>query len=215
MTDSLPLCKDDGSAEDGDISKISGLDNDGNIGIHQDTWNGKSCNIAIETNNSNSQDLKNTLIDFIKNPTSDEKAIAGITVKISKKNISSLNTGPLIRIGDQTMGAASIDVSLEGKGLSDISKVVNVKNKRISGFPDFVMDWIARQTEELTTSLFTPPNLTIVLPTDFGQNAKVDKGFKSFLKDMKSAYSAESAQSLKNQMIDAYKNTDVSSQIQS
>jgi len=36
------------------------------------------------------------------------------------------------------------------------------------------MDWLTRQTEELVTSFFTPPNLTIVLPTDLGQNAQID-----------------------------------------
>ena len=44
------------------------------------------------------------------------------------------------------------------------------------------MDWLTRQTEELTTSLFTPPNLTIIPPTSFGQNAQVDSSYADFFK---------------------------------
>lgn len=46
------------------------------------------------------------------------------------------------------------------------------------------MDWLTRQTEEIVTSLFTPPNLTIIPPTDFGQNAQVDSGFDGITKKL-------------------------------
>lgn len=72
----------------------------------------------------------------------------------------------------------SLDISLNGNNkIADITDVVNVKNKRIAAFPDFIMNWLTRQKEELTTSLLTPPNLTVIPPTDFGQNAKVDSSF--------------------------------------
>lgn len=104
-----------------------------------------------------------------------------------------------------------MEISIQGSdSIADISKVVDVKNKRISAFPDFIMDWLTRQTEELTTSLFTPPNLTIIPPTDFGQNAKVDGSYSDFIEKLESAYSKESFDSMKTEMSTAYNSTDVS-----
>lgn len=68
--------------------------------------------------------------------------------------------------------------------MADIGSVIKVKNKRIAAFPDFLMDWLTRQTEEITTSLFTPPNLTVVPPTSFGQNAQVDSSYADFAKNL-------------------------------
>lgn len=144
----------------------------------------------------------------MKSPSTKTANIVGITAKISKRNISSLNNGPLLNIGS---GGSDIEVSVSGKDkISDISAVVNVKNKRISAFPDFIMDWLTRQTEELTNSLFTPPNLTIIPPTDFGQNAKVDSSYADFLDKLQNAYSAESVANMKSEMSTAYNNTNVS-----
>lgn len=106
------------------------------------------------------------------------KEILGISAKISRGNISSLNSGPLIQIGSQTHGASEFDFSITGdNNIANIRAVVDTKNRRIAAFPDFIMDWLTRQTEEITTSLFTPPNLTIIPPTNFGQNAKVDSSY--------------------------------------
>lgn len=98
-----------------------------------------------------------------------------------------------------------MEISIQGSNsIADISKVVDVKNKRISAFPDFIMDWLTRQTEELTTALFTPPNLTIIPPTDFGQNAKVDGTYSDFIDKLESAYSKESYNSMRAEMTKAY-----------
>lgn len=51
---------------------------------------------------------------------------------------------------------------------------MKLKNKRIAGFPDFIMDWVSRQTDEVTNALLTPPNLIIIKPTSVGQNAQFD-----------------------------------------
>ncbi len=72
------------------------------------------------------------------------------------------------------------------------------------------MDWLTRQTEELTNSLFTPPNLTIIPPTDFGQNAKVDSTYADFLDKLGSAYSQESLNSMLSEISEAYTGTNVS-----
>lgn len=64
--------------------------------------------------------------------------------------------------------------------LRDILSVIKIKNTRIAAFPDFIMDWLDRQISEITTALLTTPTLTIIPPTDFGQNAQVDGSYKDF-----------------------------------
>ncbi len=59
------------------------------------------------------------------------------------------------------------------------------------------MDWLTRQTEELTTSLFTPPNLTIIPPTSFGQNAQVDSSYADFSKNLGDKFSSASLDNIK------------------
>lgn len=41
---------------------------------------------------------------------------------------------------------------------------MKVKNFRVSGFPDFLMDWVNRQMEEVQTKLTTLPTIYIILP---------------------------------------------------
>lgn len=84
--------------------------------------------------------------------------------------------------------------------LSDISKVVKLKNIRIPAFPDFLMDWLTRQTEEIVTSLFTPPNLTIIPPTDFDQNASPDSSFDGISKKLGNLYSNANIDNIKQGM---------------
>lgn len=66
------------------------------------------------------------------------------------------------------------------------------------------MDWLTRQQEELTTSLFTPPNLTIVPPTSFGQNAQVDSTYTDLSKKFGAAYSRANLDSIQQTMGKAY-----------
>ena len=161
MAKPMPVCKGDGSAEDGDVRAISGL------GTISKTWNGASCNLEASAKTqlrSEEKNLEKEILEYMKSPSTRQSENAGITAKISRRNVSSLNGGPLLSVGNGSGGDSSVEISLTGGDkIADIKKVVNVKNKRISAFPDFIMDWLTRQTEELTTSLFTPPNLTIIL----------------------------------------------------
>lgn len=103
------------------------------------------------------------------------------------------------------MGASEFELSIRGDDdIANIEAVVDTKNKRIAPFPEFIMEWLTRQTDEITTALLTPPNLTIIPPTNFGQNAKVDGTYGEFLEKLEKAYSAESIQALREQMGKAY-----------
>ncbi len=66
------------------------------------------------------------------------------------------------------------------------------------------MDWLTRQTDELTTSLFTPPNLTVIPPSSFGQNAQVDKSYDDFSKKLGEAYSSANLNNIKQSMNTAF-----------
>lgn len=48
-----------------------------------------------------------------------------------------------------------------------LGDIIKVKNRRIAGFPEFIMDWVARQTDEITNKLLAPPSLVIVPPRTF------------------------------------------------
>jgi len=41
---------------------------------------------------------------------------------------------------------------------------VKIIQKRIPSFPDFLMDWVTRQIEEIVTKLTDFPTLFIILP---------------------------------------------------
>jgi len=81
--------------------------------------------------------------------------------------------------------------------------VIKLKNKRVASFPDFMMDWLTRQTEEITTSLFTPPSLTVIPPTSFGQNAQVDSSYQDFANKLNDAYSQTTLDNIKQGVVNA------------
>lgn len=60
-----------------------------------------------------------------------------------------------------------------------------------------MMDWLTRQTEEITTSLFTPPSLTVIPPTSFGQNAQVDGSYKDFSDKLNKQFSQSTLDNIK------------------
>ena len=90
----------------------------------------------------------------------------------------------------------SIEIDSNTK-ISDIKSVIKVKNKRVAAFPDFLMDWLTRQTEEITTSLFTPPSLTVIPPTSFGQNAQFDSSYANFSEKIGKSFSSTNLDNIK------------------
>lgn len=53
-------------------------------------------------------------------------------------------------------------------------QIEKIKNKAVSSFPDFIMEWWMRQQEEITNALFSPPDLYIVPPRSLGQDTQLD-----------------------------------------
>jgi hypothetical protein len=89
--------------------------------------------------------------------------------------------------------------------------IFKLKNKRISGFPDFLMDWVSRQTDELVNSLFTPPSLIIIPPTSLGQNAQFDGTLSGLTSTFKKSYEENSLKNISTAAGKAYDDTSKSS----
>lgn len=94
---------------------------------------------------------------------------------MSQGGYSNLSMGPLVGIGRESSDDAfNFDISLQNDGLKnfDIGNIVKIKNKRVSAFPDFLMDWVTRQLEEVVNKLTSLPTLHIVLPDFSGFDFK-------------------------------------------
>jgi FG-GAP-like repeat len=192
VTKPMNVCKWDGSASDGDVTAVSGLG-----GVGGDSWNASSCHPqANTTTEADNRVLTESIVGYLRNPNPNQ--LTGIYSNMSRRWPKSSNVWPLLAIGwaASWWSEASIEIDSNTK-ISDIGSVIKVKNKRIAAFPDFLMDWLTRQTEEITTSLFTPPSLTIMPPTSFWQNAQVDASYADFSEKLGKSYSNASFDNLK------------------
>jgi len=59
-----------------------------------------------------------------------------------------------------------LEVNIDFGALADgnFPDVVDISMRRISAFPDFVMEWVTRQVEEIANKLTDFPTLYIILP---------------------------------------------------
>lgn len=71
------------------------------------------------------------------------------------------------------------------------------------------MDWVTRQTEEITNALFTPPNLTIIPPTSIGQDGNIDRSFASFSETFGQKSIEQGYTDFQKQVSDAYNTTNL------
>ena len=81
----------------------------------------------------------------------------------------------------------SLEVNINPAALSsgNYQDVVNVKMKRVSAFPDFLMDWVTRQIEEIVNKLTDLPTLQIILP-DF--SGIMDDRWGNFSQNIRKAF---------------------------
>ena len=175
VTKSLPICKWDGSSDDGSVAGISGL------GSTTDAWNSSSCKMkAVTLTKAENTVLTQDIIRHLKNPQT--STLNSIYSSISRRWSRGGDLwGPVVRIGDGWGGAGTIDIGLDTSKPFTMNNIIKVNNKRISGFPEFIMDWVSRQTDEFTNKFLTLPNIVIIPPRSFGQNAVVDGSYSDFL----------------------------------
>lgn len=58
------------------------------------------------------------------------------------------------------------DISVNPSALSsgNFGDIIDVNNRRTSGFPGFLMGWVEAQLDEITTSLTNLPAFNLILP---------------------------------------------------
>jgi hypothetical protein len=175
VTKSLPVCKWDGSADDGSVAGISWL------GSTTQAWNANSCTMTAQTltkaqNTSMTQDI----ISYLKNPQT--AVLNNVYSNISKRGSRGVDLGwPVVRMDDGVTSWTTIDIGLDTSKPLALNNIIKVNNRRISWFPEFIMDWVSRQTDEFTNKFLTLPNIVIIPPRSFWQNAVVDGSYSDFL----------------------------------
>ena len=157
------------------MSALSGLG-----GAGGDSWNASSCRPQANTTTEiENRSLTTDIVSYLRSP--DTARLGSLYTRIAQRGPISREIGPALRVAGASSAGSELGIEIDSNTtLANIGSVIKLKNTRIAAFPDFVMDWLTRQTEEITTSLFTPPNLTIIPPTQFGQNAQVDKSYTDF-----------------------------------
>ncbi len=104
---------------------------------------------------------------------------------------------PLLNLWDTSNGW-DFSVSVDTKALKswNFSDVVKISMKRVSPFPDFIMDWVTRQIEEIANKLTDFPTIYVILPD---LSWVYDSSWKDFQKNLKDAYSVWEKKSLEKQ----------------
>lgn len=79
-----------------------------------------------------------------------------------------LPTEPLINIGwGEGIMSANVDLDVSALAAWDFGDAIQIQNTRVAGFPWFLMDWVERQLDEVTSKLTNLSKIFVILP-DFG-----------------------------------------------
>ena len=62
----------------------------------------------------------------------------------------------------------SVDIDTSALASWNFQDVIQIKNKRVSAFPGFMMDWVERQLDEITSKLTNLPKVFVILPDFWG-----------------------------------------------
>jgi len=157
----MPLfwCKDDGSdgsvweySDDPDANFVNGNCSKGQKS--PDAFLGSIGWEFVQYRNSwrESADFRQRLKDTFK------------TVADGNYNSMTLPDRPLINIGNGDNPDFEVNVDFWALADGNFSDVVDISMRRISAFPDFVMEWVTRQVEEIANKLTDFPTLYIILP---------------------------------------------------
>jgi len=107
-------------------------------------------------------------------------------------------SGPLINIngGADTDMALTVDFDTSALSSGNFQDVVKVNNTRVSPFPDFLMDWVTRQIEEVVNKLTNLPKVFVILP-DF--SGIFDYGWEDFGENFKKSFDTQKQENTKEE----------------
>ena len=60
--------------------------------------------------------------------------------------------------------SSSVSLDTSALGTGNFEDVIQINNKRVAAFPGFMMDWVERQLDEITSKLTNLPKIFVVLP---------------------------------------------------
>jgi hypothetical protein len=191
----MPLlwCKDDGS--DGDVWSQWFSQTSTNGAYDIINWNCDGTSSSTETGTGNS--LDNSLVKdyvtykktWVKSKSLEERIKEMFSTVAKKNNSSSNNFWQNALINLEWWGAndmsLSLDINTDALANWDFSDVIQFNMKRVWAFPDFLMEWVTRQIEEIVTKLTDFPTLFIILP-DF--SGIMDSSWENFTTKVSDAF---------------------------
>ncbi len=202
MAKAMPFCKWDWSRADGNVKWFSGL------GSTKDVWNAASCQVKANTREGikiEDQKIRESAISYIKNPTSSSRST--LYNQLSSRSSRNITLWPAIRIWGSSSSSSEVGIEIDTSKPLSVWEIVKVKNGRVPAFPDLIMDWVTRQSEEIVNALFTAPSLVIIWPWVVGSNMQFDGNWKNFQKRLSDAYSGQSVKNLQTEMGKNYDST--------
>lgn len=117
----------------------------------------------------------------------DRERLNAVADRWSRGGVPLFAGQPALNLGSNVSGDPSFETAIDIEALSnfELGKVIEIKNDRVSAFPDFVMSWVTRQLEEVVTKLTDLPTLFIILPGLSGANSPADPELtKTFSKSL-------------------------------
>ncbi|EKE27248.1 MAG: hypothetical protein ACD_3C00233G0001 [uncultured bacterium (gcode 4)] len=175
----MAWCSDDGS--DWNVSSVGYSTNYGwtSVSSSNSFINANACTKKQEAKETISSTTHDNIIKYMLGDKSVTKDI--LSDAAVQHWWLSPETGPLIWFWWWWEDSeASLDVNIDWNALMnlDMWNVVKVNFSRVSSFPDYIMDWVTRQLEEIINKLTTLPTLYIILP-DFSWFA--DSGWSNII----------------------------------
>jgi hypothetical protein len=198
-------CKDDGS--DGDITTVWPPTYSGSYQIYNGNCPTDNFSYKKQQTSSTGGLTESLARDYVtykktgtKLPSLEERlrtAFSTVAKGRSQNGVMPFNQ-PLINLEGGGSNDMSLEVNINPAALSsgNYQDVVNVKMKRVSAFPDFLMDWVTRQIEEIVNKLTDLPTLQIILP-DF--SGIMDDRWGNFSQNIRKAFESGKAKEQQKQ----------------
>ncbi len=177
-------CKDDGS--DGDVSSQGMANSDG-------FFNANSCTPKTEKRPLTTSE-RSYVRSYVRGSTNDKSIMSGLTAALPfiSAGPSGRGSSPVVGIGMASGQDPNFEVGINPTALKnfDVGNILKIKLDRVSAFPEFIMDWVNRQTEEVVNKLTSLPTLYIILP-DFSKI--FESGWNGFAGKLKAKFDKGSA----------------------
>jgi hypothetical protein len=180
----LSGCTDDGS--DGNISDLGTPDTNGTI-------NAASCRTSGAGASGRDQypllgaSEQQAIAQYIRGGGANAAFVSDILKNAAGRGGFRVPSGPLISIEGGGEGSA-FNLSIDSAAIKNFDRgaIERITHERVSAFPDFIMDWVNRQLEEVSNKL-TSFTLYIIKP-DF--RGALDDGFTGFSDKLQSSFAA-------------------------